>query len=88
MFDKVILLNSNDLVNDNPKLINKDNVSYGEVGINYLTNNERISLRNDKDEIAEFIPKYEYDKYFSYVKPEIFLQEEEPNGKDGDIWIF
>lgn len=45
MDDKVILLNSNEVVDTNPKLLNPDNVQYGELGVNYHKGIETISTK-------------------------------------------
>lgn len=87
MSDKVILLNSNDLVDGEAKKVNPSDVSYGEIAINYSSGNEVIMTKNDTDSIAEFVKGSYYDSYISEVKPSVFLQEDEPDGKDGDLWI-
>jgi hypothetical protein len=38
--------------NDGPKLPTKDQIEYGELAVNYLKDNETVSLRNSSDEIV------------------------------------
>lgn len=88
MSDKIILLNSNDLVDNNPKLLKPDNVSYGELGINYHKDVETVSTKNDADEIAEFVPYTIYEDQINNINNETFYQTEEPSGKTGDLWVY
>lgn len=88
MNDKVILLNSNEVVDANPKLLNPDNVQYGELGVNYHKGTETISNRNDENGIAEFVPYSVYDEIVDGIQNEVFYETDEPIGKTGDIWIY
>ena len=88
MNDKVILLNSNEVVDVSPKLLNPDNVQYGELGVNYHKGTETISTRNDENDIAEFVPYSIYDEIVDGIQNEVFYETDEPIGKTGDIWIY
>lgn len=88
MNDKVILLNSNEVVDTKPKLLNPDNVQYGEMGVNYHKGMETISTKNDENGIAEFVPYSVYDKAMSDIQNKVFYESVEPIGKTGDIWIY
>lgn len=88
MDDKVILLNSNEVVDANPKLLNPDNVQYGELGVNYHKGTETISTKNDENGIAEFVPYSVYDEAIDNIQNEVFYETDEPIGKTGDVWIY
>lgn len=88
MDDKVILLNSNEVVDANPKLLNPDNVQYGELGVNYHKGTETISTKNDENGIAEFVPYSVYDEVIDSIQNEVFYETDEPIGKTGDVWIY
>lgn len=88
MDDKVILLNSNEVVDASPKLLNPDNVQYGELGVNYHKGTETISTKNDENGIAEFVPYSVYDEAIDNIQNEVFYETDEPIGKTGDVWIY
>lgn len=88
MSDKVILLNSNEVIDVNPKLLNSDDVQYGEVGVNYHKDVETISTKNDNNVIAEFVPYTVYEEKINEVANEVFYEIDEPSGKTGDVWIY
>lgn len=88
MDDKVILLNSNEVVDASPKLLNPDNVQYGELGVNYHKGTETISTKNDENGIAEFVPYSVYDEAINNIQNEVFYETDEPIGKTGDVWIY
>lgn len=88
MSDKVILLNTNEIVDVNAKLLNPDNVQYGELGVNYHGGVETISTKNDESGNAEFVPYSFYEEELNKLTNETFYQSEEPIGKTGDIWIY
>lgn len=87
MYDKVILKNSMELNDNVHKVPLEDECDYGELLINYASNNEAIFSKNDSNKIAEFCPSYKYEEIFSIAKNNVFYQSEEPDGKDGDMWI-
>ena len=45
---------SKELVEGKPKLPTKDDIVYGEIAINYLKDNETISIKNSANEIVTF----------------------------------
>lgn len=55
MAKKVLHIKSNALDNGLPKKPTAEQISYGELAINYLADNEIITLKNSKDEIVTFI---------------------------------
>ena len=62
---KITNLHSADLnTNGNgPKLPSKDQIEYGEIAVNYLKDNERISIKNSDDEIITFVPQKSLSDY-------------------------
>ena len=47
---------------------------YGEIGINYKSGNERIYIKNDSDQIVEFIPLYNTKSLITFEGDSITLQ--------------
>lgn len=45
-------INSNQLVNDAPKLPTAEQIEYGEIAINYAKGHETISIKNNQNEIV------------------------------------
>lgn len=56
---KIVSIHSAELNTDGngPKLPSKDQVEYGEIAVNYLKDNERLSIKNSNDEIITFAPQ-------------------------------
>lgn len=56
---KIVSIHSAELNADGngPKLPSKDQVEYGEIAVNYLKDNERLSIKNSNDEIITFAPQ-------------------------------
>lgn len=54
MSQKILNKRSYDVNNGAPKLPTSDEIDYGEIAINYATDYETMSIKNDNDEIVTF----------------------------------
>ena len=54
-------LKSNVVQNGNPKLPTASQMLYGEIAVNYADGKERLSIKNDNNDIVTFVPGYELD---------------------------
>ena len=57
MANKIIHKHSSSLVNGKAKLPDESKIEYGELAINYANGHETISLKNNSDNIVEFVSK-------------------------------
>lgn len=86
--DKVIFLNSRFTTGNEARVPNASVIEYGEIAINYKTNYETISFKNDNNQLIRLRPTYLIDDIMLGNKITIFYQESEPMVKrNGDIWL-
>ena len=49
--------------NESPKLPTSDQLEYGEIAINFGKDIETIAIRNENDEIINFVPEHKIHEY-------------------------
>lgn len=88
MNDKVILKNSNTLLEDDVFFPDKEIIDYGELFLNYSSDKEALFIKNDSNEVISIrSKKYNIDKINKSL-PEITYSNNVPEkAKEGDIWI-
>lgn len=77
MANKIIHKHSSSLVNGKAKLPDESKIEYGELAINYADGHETISLKNNSNEIVEFVSKEYIDSQDSGLEAKINALEEE-----------
>lgn len=68
----------------------QDQIDYGQIAVNYNENNERIFIKNSKNNIIDFIPTHEVDKHIQdnvklssgYTESSLSNEELEPKPND------
>lgn len=88
MSDKVILKNSNTLLEEDIYFPPKEQIENGELVLNYSTGKEALFIKNDSDEVIPFRSKtYNIDKINQSI-PHINYSKDMPGmANEGDFWI-
>ena len=71
--EKILNKRSNAVVTeegvDTPKKPTSSQLDNGEIAVNYHKGTERLFMKNDNDEVVEFVPKNEVENHFAKMMP-------------------